>query len=107
MTNHERRRVRLSSLVIRLSSSGRRLRASKRKVRIFDQTEDIAEWIDHRGHADTVANILHAQPISHAKLDQPLELRLDVVDAPVGHAACARAGRAGRVGVEAKLVASD
>jgi hypothetical protein len=74
-------------------------------MRILDDSENVAEWIEDRGHADAAAHVLNRAVLPGAELEQPGVRGLDVLDPPVGD----RTSRPGPVlgpRIEPQLVAT-
>ena len=53
-------------------------------MRILDDAEQIAEWIDDRGHQDSIAYVLNRSVLFRARREQVFEGCMGVLDTPVG-----------------------
>lgn len=76
-------------------------------MRILNDAEDIAEWVENSGNLDALANILNAGTLSRAERKQSLKRSLSIGDTPIDDSATRAQGRCGRIGIEAKLVTAD
>jgi len=75
-------------------------------VRIFDQSEYVAERIENGGDADSFANILNVCALSCAEREQAFQRRSGIGDSPINDDTTRACGR-GWIGVETELEAAD